>query len=85
METLTDAHASTPERKCFRLIGGVLVEKTVGEVLPSLKTQLEGLQQILQTLLKQYNERQQQLGAFVQEHGIVPPNQQQQQQAAIKA
>jgi hypothetical protein len=25
------------DRKCFRLVNGVLVEKTVGEVLPQLK------------------------------------------------
>jgi prefoldin subunit 2 len=26
-----------PERKCWRLLGGVLVEKTVGEIAPSLE------------------------------------------------
>ena len=26
-----------PERKCWRLVGGVLIEKTVGEVVPALK------------------------------------------------
>jgi prefoldin subunit 2 len=25
-----------PNRKCWRLVGGALVEKSVGEVLPSL-------------------------------------------------
>merc|ERR1712046_437395 len=27
-----------PERKCWRLIGGILVEKTAGEVLPQITT-----------------------------------------------
>jgi prefoldin subunit 2 len=27
-----------PERKCYRLIGGVLVESTVKEVLPALES-----------------------------------------------
>ena len=28
------------KRKCYRLVGGVLVERTVGEVLPALKSNL---------------------------------------------
>jgi chaperonin cofactor prefoldin len=31
------------DRKCYRMIGGVLAEKTVEDVLPSLKTNLEGV------------------------------------------
>jgi prefoldin subunit 2 len=30
-------------RKCYRLVGGVLVERTVGEVLPALKGNLENV------------------------------------------
>lgn len=30
-------------RRCFRMVGGVLVERTVGEVLPALKTNREGV------------------------------------------
>lgn len=33
IETLKDV---TPERKCFRMVGGVLVERTVKDVLPAL-------------------------------------------------
>ncbi|KAK3284196.1 hypothetical protein CYMTET_8142 [Cymbomonas tetramitiformis] len=33
-------------RKCFRLIGGVLVERTVGEVLPAVKKNREGLEMV---------------------------------------
>lgn len=32
-----------PDRKAFRLIGGVLVERTVGEVLPSVTQHYEGV------------------------------------------
>ena len=32
-----------PTRKCFRLVSGVLVERTVGEVLPAVKKNLEGV------------------------------------------
>ncbi len=30
-------------RRCYRLVGGVLVERTVGEVLPAVKKNLEGV------------------------------------------
>lgn len=33
IETLKDV---PPERKCFRMVGGVLVERTVKDVLPAL-------------------------------------------------
>jgi len=32
-----------PSRKCYRLINGVLVERTVGEVLPALKSTRDGV------------------------------------------
>lgn len=38
IETLKDME---PGRKCFRLVGGVLVERTVQEVLPALRSNAE--------------------------------------------
>jgi prefoldin subunit 2 len=32
-----------PERKCFRMVGGVLVERTIKEVLPALETNYSGV------------------------------------------
>ena len=46
------------DRKCFRLINGVLVERTVKDVLPALKTNSDGLKQVLEELLKQYKGKQ---------------------------
>jgi len=37
-------------RKAYRLVGGVLVERTVGEVLPSVKSNKENLDAVIGTL-----------------------------------
>lgn len=55
METLEPLPA---DRRCFRMINGVLVERTVGEVVPALKTNSEGLKKVLDDLLKQYKSKQ---------------------------
>jgi prefoldin subunit 2 len=47
MDTLGDIEES---RRAYRLVGGVLVERTVGEVLPSVSQNLVGLEQVLVNL-----------------------------------
>lgn len=49
------------DRKCFRLINGVLVERTVKDVVPAVKTNQEGLRQVLDDLVKQYKTKQDEL------------------------
>ncbi|KAN0063929.1 Cochaperone prefoldin complex subunit [Thecaphora frezii] len=68
IETLTEAQKADPDRKCFRLIGGVLVERTVKEVLPALQTNLEGLKQVLEQLLKQYKSKETEMQEFQREY-----------------
>ncbi|KPI35587.1 putative prefoldin subunit 2 [Cyphellophora attinorum] len=46
------------DRKCFRLINGVLVERTIADVLPALNTNSDGLKQVLDELVKQYKGKQ---------------------------
>lgn len=46
-----------PKRKCFRLIGGVLVERTVEEVLPAVEKNRDGLQQVIEKLMAQRDEK----------------------------
>lgn len=40
------------DRKCFRMINGVLTERTVKEVVPILKTNSEGLKKTLDSTLR---------------------------------
>ncbi|KAL9041691.1 MAG: hypothetical protein Q9214_004021, partial [Letrouitia sp. 1 TL-2023] len=48
-------------RKCFRMINGVLVERTVKDVMPALTTNSEGLKKVLEELLKQYKKQQEEM------------------------
>ena len=43
LSTLDEALAKEPDRKCFRLVGGVLVERTVKDVVPALQTNKDGV------------------------------------------
>jgi len=45
-------------RKCFRMINGVLTERTVEEVVPILQTNSDGLKKALEELVKQYKLKQ---------------------------
>jgi len=49
------------DRKCFRMINGVLIERTVKDVVPALKTNSEGLRGVLEDLVKQFNNKQSEL------------------------
>jgi len=40
------------------MINGVLVERTVKDVIPALKTNSDGLKMVLEDLVKQYNNKQ---------------------------
>ena len=43
------------------MVNGVLVERTVKDVLPTLKTNSDGLKQVLEDMLKQYKSKQTEL------------------------
>ena len=46
------------DRTCFRMINGILVERTVRDVVPALTTNAEGLRKVLDDLVKQYKRQQ---------------------------
>jgi prefoldin subunit 2 len=58
LETLTPLPG---DRKCFRMINGVLIERTVKDVVPALKTNSEGLSNVLVDLVKQYKAKQEEM------------------------
>ncbi|ORY65974.1 prefoldin subunit 2 [Pseudomassariella vexata] len=58
------------DRKCFRMINGVLVERTVEDVVPALKTNAEGLKQVLEELVKQYKTKQDDLEKWKKKNNV---------------
>ena len=67
METLTPLPS---ERKCFRMINGVLVERTVGEVLPTLQTNADGLKEVMESLVKQYKGKQEEMEKWKKKNNV---------------
>ncbi|KAK9768910.1 Cochaperone prefoldin complex subunit [Basidiobolus ranarum] len=59
-----------PERKCFRLVGGVLVERTVKDVLPALQTNQDGIKKVIEQLLQSYKKKEEEFGAFQKKYNI---------------
>lgn len=56
------------DRKCFRMINGVLVEMTVKDVLPPLKTNTDGLKNVGKELEGQLLSKQKELDAWKVSH-----------------
>ncbi|MDI1488286.1 MAG: Cochaperone prefoldin complex subunit [Ramalina farinacea] len=59
-----------PERKCFRMINGVLVERTVKDVTPALQTNSDGLKKVLEELVKQYKKQQDDMEKWKKKNNI---------------
>ncbi|KAI5366325.1 Putative prefoldin beta [Septoria linicola] len=67
LETLTPL---TGDRKCFRMINGVLTERTVKDVLPALQTNADGLKKVLDDLVKQYANKQTEMENWKKKNNI---------------
>lgn len=72
LTTLNDVLTEEPDRRCFRLIGGVLVERTVKDVVPILETTREGIRRAISNLTEQYKTKEQDLDNFKREYNIRP-------------
>lgn len=58
------------KRRAFRLVGGVLVERTVGEVLPSVATNRENLEKVVEKVKMTLEEKQKELVAWKMKYNI---------------
>jgi len=58
------------DRKCFRMVGGVLVERKVGEVEPALTSNRDKMAKLIETLEKQLSEKGQDINAYMEKHNI---------------
>lgn len=43
------------------MFNGVLVERTVGDIIPALETNAEGLKKVLDSLVKEYKKKQEEM------------------------
>jgi prefoldin subunit 2 len=59
------------ERKAYRLVGGVLVERTVGEVLPIVNSNFEGISELLTKLDESMKQKDAERKEFKEKHGIM--------------
>ncbi|KAG7497221.1 prefoldin subunit 2 [Solea senegalensis] len=67
VDTLKDVD---PSRKCFRLVGGVLVERTVKEVLPALENNKEQISKIVESLNTQMQTKGRELTEYRERYNI---------------
>lgn len=61
------------DRCCHRLVGGALVERTVGEVLPEIEENLKGLREVLSKLTKGLAEKDKEMEEFMALHKLNRP------------
>lgn len=60
-----------PDRRAFRLVGGILVERTVKEVLPSVTQNRENLDQVISTMETRLSAKQKEASEFKANYNIV--------------
>jgi len=72
LSTLDEALEAEPDRKCFRLVGGVLVERTVKDVVPALQTNRSGIQKVISNLAEQYKTKEAEFETFKRDYRIRP-------------
>jgi len=59
-----------PNRKAWRLVGGVLVERTCGEVLPAVQESLTQIEAVVGKLTETHEEKEKELTVFMEKYNI---------------
>nr|CAG4642229.1 EOG090X0L97 [Eurycercus lamellatus] len=72
IETLQNVDA---DRKCFRMVGGVLVERTVKEVLPALTSNRDQMVKLIEVLNNQITTKGQEINDYKEKNNIRIRNQ----------
>eukprot|EP00002_Diphylleia_rotans_P006398 TRINITY_DN1578_c0_g1_i1.p1 TRINITY_DN1578_c0_g1~~TRINITY_DN1578_c0_g1_i1.p1 ORF type:complete len:135 (-),score=41.22 TRINITY_DN1578_c0_g1_i1:229-633(-) len=66
-----DATASLPkDRKCYRLVGGVLVERTLAEVMPAVEKNRDQIATVVKQLSETLQRKQEELNTHVVKYKI---------------
>lgn len=58
------------DRRCFRLVGGVLTERKVKDVLPALITNLEKLKELIEKLKEQITKKGVEINEYREKYNI---------------
>ncbi|AYU76512.1 prefoldin subunit 2 [Leishmania donovani] len=69
----TELRPLNKDRCCHRLVGGALVELTVGEVLPDIEENLAAIREALGQLNKGLMEKEKQMDDFMTKHKLNRP------------
>lgn len=59
-----------PQRKCYRMVGGILCELTVAEVMPTLCLNREKLTKVIETLNEQLIKKGVEINEYKEKHKI---------------
>ncbi|XP_077229586.1 prefoldin 2 isoform X2 [Tasmannia lanceolata] len=59
-----------PSRRCYRMIGGVLVERTIKEVLPAVQRNKEGLEEVILRLNEALKKKKTEIAEFESKYKI---------------
>jgi prefoldin subunit 2 len=59
-----------PSRRCYRMIGGVLVERTIKEVLPAVQRNKEGIEEVIVRLNEALERKKKEIADFESRYKI---------------